>query len=120
MSEEIIEQFYGNLLSDKRIHGVLLYKDSEVIKSNLDDSTTEQFINFAGEIFKKAEESLKKLPEMTGEVNYVTIYLQNNVVVLVVKYNEYGLVLVAKTERVGTEEINDIIEKIKDVIKTVG
>ena len=117
LSEEAIENFYGWLIKEKQIRGVLVYKDSEILKTNLDEKTTGQFIDFAAEVFKKAEEALRKLPEMTGEVNYISIYLQNRVVVLIMKYGVYGVVVVARVDELKTGDIKEIVNKVRELLK---
>ena len=117
LGEKAIENFYEWLIKEKQIRGVLVYKDSEILKTNLDEKTTGQFIDFAAEVFKKAEEALRKLPEMTGEVNYISIYLQNRVVVLIMKYGVYGVVVVARVDELKTGDIKEIVNKVRELLK---
>ncbi len=112
-----IERFYSSLLNAVGIHSVIIVQDSNILKTNLDEEKAKKFIGFADEILNRAEKSLGKIPELTGEINFVSIFLQNNIVILIAAYEDYKLIVVAKGEETGTDEIKGIMEKISELLK---
>ena len=117
MGSEEIERFYNSLISSENIHGVIILKDAEILRTNLDEEKAKKFIEFADEILKRAEKSLKRLPELTGEINFVSIFLQNNLVVLISVYGSYKLVVVARVEDTSVEEIKEMMRKVKETLE---
>ena len=116
MAEDNIDTFYETLINAEGVHGVVLFRGDSILRSSLEDKTAEQFISFAEEIFSKAQKSLSKLPSMYGEINFVTIYLQNNVTVLVARHKDVGLIVIARIEKSEPTVIDKIILKISEII----
>lgn len=115
MRRDSIDSFYEALTNIEGIHGVILFKGTSVLKSSLENKATERFISFAEEIFNRARRSLSRLPNMSGEINFITIYLRNNIVLLA-KYEELGLILIARVEKSEPTIIDKVIQKISEIM----
>ena len=114
---ETIDRFYERLVENEKIYGVLIFKDGDPIRTNMDDDTAKQFIEFTTEIFRHAGESLSRLPDLTGEINFVTITLRNGLVVLLVRYAEYHLVVVARSSVAVSGKIESLIEEVRKILE---
>jgi len=112
-----LEELFDRVSKNEKVKGAILIRNGDIIKTSLDDNTSKQFVGFAMDIIERAEGALKRIPDMTGSIGFITVFLRNNTAVLISRYGEYWMIIIASIEGTEIDEVNRLVDNIKSILE---
>lgn len=113
-----LDTLYEVLVGRNDVKWVILYKDGEVIKTNVDNEHANEIMNLMSFITRTAENAINRVFSTPKQVSFLTIYLQSGLALFFAKHGSYSIIVTIKASKAHQfEEMEQVIANVKKLLE---